>query len=78
VSDWFELNRDSLYTLLAAYVTKHHRRKMIGAEQPLFGIAKVRVPPSSICAMTHVDHSARVQTVLVNRKIDYRAAGAPD
>ncbi len=54
---------DSPYMLLVAPVRKEHRRAMTAAEQALFGIDKLNVPRSAIPAVTHVDYSARVQTV---------------
>jgi carbamoyltransferase len=63
VSDWFELDRESPYMLLVADVVKRRRRAMTGGEQALFGIDKLNVARSEIPAVTHVDYSARVQTV---------------
>ena len=63
VAEWFELDDDSPYMLLVADVRARHRIKMSADEQRLFGIDKLNVPRSSIPAVTHVDHSARVQTV---------------
>ena len=63
VSDWFELDTDSPYMLLVADVVKRRRRQMTAQEQALFGIDKLNVPRSDIPAVTHVDYSARVQTV---------------
>jgi carbamoyltransferase len=63
VSDWFELECDSPYMLLVADVVKPRRREMTGEEQRLFGIDKLNVPRSDIPAVTHVDYSARIQTV---------------
>jgi carbamoyltransferase len=63
VSDWFELNDDSPYMLLVAGVKEQHRRVMTDREQQLFGIDKLNVVRSTIPAVTHVDYSARVQTV---------------
>jgi carbamoyltransferase len=63
VSDWFELDDDSPYMLLVADVKRELRRKMTTEEQALFGINKLSVPRSQIPAVTHVDYSARVQTV---------------
>lgn len=63
VSDWFELDCDSPYMLLVADVLDEHRRTMTPQEQQLFGIDKLNVSRSSIPAVTHVDYSARVQTV---------------
>ena len=63
VAEWFDLDCDSPYMLLVADVAKHHRRDMTDEERALFGIAKLNVPRSDIPAVTHVDYSARVQTV---------------
>src|SRR5579871_1738535 len=63
VADWFELDCDSPYMLLVANVRKEHRRTMTEEEQALFGIDKLNVQRSDIPAVTHVDYSARVQTV---------------
>jgi carbamoyltransferase len=63
VRDWFELDRDSPYMLLVANVRKERCRKLTPAEQALFGIEKLNTVRSEIPAVTHVDYSARVQTV---------------
>jgi carbamoyltransferase len=63
VADWFELDGDSPYMLLVADVVQKRRRTMTEAEQALFGIDKLNVPRSDIPAATHVDYSARIQTV---------------
>jgi carbamoyltransferase len=63
VADWFELDEDSPYMLLVADVVKRRRRQMTNEEQSLFGIDKLNVPRSDIPAVTHIDYSARVQTV---------------
>jgi carbamoyltransferase len=63
VADWFELDSDSPYMLLVADVRKDKRRQMTAAEQALFGIDKLNVARSEIPAVTHVDYSARIQTV---------------
>jgi len=63
VSDWFELDTDSPYMLLVADVKKERRRRMTNEEEQLFGIDKLNVARSDIPAVTHVDYSARVQTV---------------
>ncbi|MCU0935332.1 MAG: carbamoyltransferase [Gammaproteobacteria bacterium] len=63
VADWFELDGDSPYMLLVADVAKGRRRAMSDEEQALFGIEKLNVPRSDIPAVTHVDYSARIQTV---------------
>jgi len=63
VAGWFDLDADSPYMLLVADVARQHQREMTPAEQGLFGIEKLNVPRSSIPAVTHVDYSARIQTV---------------
>jgi carbamoyltransferase len=63
VAEWFELDTDSPYMLLTAGVTPCHRRPMTHAQQELFGIDKLNVVRSDIPAVTHVDYSARIQTV---------------
>jgi carbamoyltransferase len=63
VSDWFEIESDSPYMLLVADVVKNRRREMTEEESKLFGIDKLNVPRSEVPAITHVDYSARVQTV---------------
>ena len=63
VGDWFEHGTDSPYMLFVADVQTDKRRVMTEAENNLFGIAKLNVPRSSIPAVTHVDYSARIQTV---------------
>jgi carbamoyltransferase len=63
VSDWFEIESDSPYMLLVADVVKRRRREMTEEESNLFGIDKLNIPRSEVPAITHVDYSARVQTV---------------
>ena len=63
VADWFEIDGDSPYMLLVADVVEERRRAMTKEEAALFGIDKLNVPRSEIPAVTHVDYSARVQTV---------------
>ncbi|MGD9922718.1 MAG: carbamoyltransferase [Pseudorhodoplanes sp.] len=63
VAEWFDLDSDSPYMLLVADVVARRQRRMTAEEQALFGIEKVNVPRSDIPAVTHVDYSARVQTV---------------
>ena len=60
---WFEIDADSPYMLLVADVAKEHRIAMTEEQQKLFGIDKLNVPRSTVPAVTHVDYSARVQTV---------------
>jgi carbamoyltransferase len=63
VSDWFEMETDSPYMLLVADVAKDKRKQVADNMRDLFGIQKLNVPRSMIPAVTHVDYSARVQTV---------------
>ncbi len=63
VADWFELAGDSPYMLVVADVVESRRRAMSEAERNLFGIDKLNIPRSDIPAVTHVDYSARIQTV---------------
>ena len=63
VADWFELEADSPYMLLVADVKRNRRRSITAEQKKLFGIDKLNVVRSDIPAVTHVDYSARVQTV---------------
>jgi carbamoyltransferase len=63
LSEWFELDVDSPYMLLVAPVRAEHRVAMTAEQQRLFGIEKLNVPRSTLPAVTHVDYSARIQTV---------------
>ena len=63
VNDWFELNDDSPYMLLVSEVKKDKQIKMNVEDEKLFGIDKLNIKRSSIPAITHVDYSARIQTV---------------
>lgn len=63
VSDYFEIDRESPYMLLVAPVKEELRTIMTDEQEKLFGIDKLMVPRSAIPAITHVDYSARVQTV---------------
>lgn len=85
VADWFELDRDSPYMLLVAGVKDSRRIAMTQAQQSLFGIDKLKVPRSQIPAVTHIDYSARIQTVHADTNPRYhrvlaefkRATGCP-
>ena len=63
VSEYFEMDADSPYMLLVAPVAEKRRRAVQPDQQKLFGIDLLNVPKSDIPAVTHVDYSARVQTV---------------
>ncbi len=63
LADWFELDADSPYMMIVAPVQGERRRAMTDDEQALFGIDKLNVVRSEIPAITHVDYSARIQTV---------------
>ncbi|MEA5496800.1 MAG: carbamoyltransferase [Limnoraphis robusta] len=63
VSDYFEMNCPSPYMLLVAPIQENLRISMTAEQQQLFGIDKLNIPRSEIPAITHVDYSARVQTV---------------
>ena len=73
VGEWFDINEDSPYMLLVADVLDKHRIAMTPEQQQLFGIAKLNVPRSSIPAVTHVDYSARIQTVHSDTNPRYHA-----
>ena len=63
VSEYFEIDDDSPYMLQVAQVNEDEQRAMSETEKSLFGIDKLNVPRSTIPAVTHVDYSARIQTV---------------
>ena len=63
VAQWFEMEADSPYMLLVAGVLPERRIPMTAEQEKLFGIEKLNVPRSDIPAVTHVDYSARIQTV---------------
>ena len=63
LKSWFEINNDSPYMLLVSQVKKEKQIRMSTEDQKLFGIEKLNVKRSSIPAITHVDYSARIQTV---------------
>jgi carbamoyltransferase len=73
VAEWFELDQDSPYMLMVADVAKKHRLDAAGADAGLFGIEKLKVPRSTIPAVTHVDYSARIQTVHAETNPRYHA-----
>ncbi len=73
VEDWFEIDCDSPYMLMVADVIKDRRRVMTEEEDKLFGIDKLNVPRSDIPAVTHVDYSARIQTVHADTNPRYHA-----
>jgi carbamoyltransferase len=70
VTTWFDIDNESPYMLFVANVVKDKRIRMTGEERALFGIEKLNIPRSEIPAVTHVDYSARVQTV--NKKTNPR------
>ena len=63
VSSWFEMDCDSQYMLLVAPVRKDKRIPLTEEQERLFGIEKLNIPKSEIPSVTHVDYSARIQTV---------------
>ena len=63
VSDWFEINSESPYMLLVADIKKSKQLQMTNEQKNLFGIDKLNVKRSNIPSVTHVDYSARIQTV---------------
>ncbi len=63
VGEWFDLDRESPYMLLVAAVKRERHKQMTDSEESLFGIDKLNVVRSDIPAVTHVDYSARVQTI---------------
>ena len=73
VADWFELEDDSPYMLMVADVAASRRLEPADADSTLFGIDKLKVPRSTIPAVTHVDHSARIQTVHADTNPRYHA-----
>ena len=73
VGEWFEHETDSPYMLLVADVQSDKRRSMTAEEEKLFGIDKLNVPRSSVPAITHVDYSARIQTVHADTNPKYHA-----
>lgn len=73
VSEYFEIDRESPYMLLVAPVREEHRTPMTDEQEKLFGIDKLNIERSSIPAITHVDYSARIQTVHPDDNAAYHA-----
>jgi carbamoyltransferase len=71
VSEYFELDKPSPYMLVVADVKKERQKKMNEAEEKLWGIDKLNIVRSDIPAITHVDYSARIQTVSKNTNLLY-------
>ena len=71
LSKWFELDSDSPYMLLVANVHKTIRKEMTNEEKKLFGIDKLNIKRSDIPAVTHIDYSARIQTVHEDTNLKY-------
>ncbi|MGE5847379.1 MAG: carbamoyltransferase [Ignavibacteria bacterium] len=63
VCEWFEMNHESPYMLLVAEVKKEKQRQMTSKEKDLWGIDQLNVVRSEVPAITHIDYSARIQTV---------------
>ena len=73
VAAWFELDRDSPYMLLVADVRPERRRRLSAAQERLAGLEQLQAPRSEIPAVTHVDYSARIQTVHADTNPRYHA-----
>src|SRR5215510_5529563 len=73
LGEWFELEVDSPYMLLVAPVRTDRRLAMTAEQERLFGIEKLNVPRSTVPAVTHVDYSARIQTVHAETNPRYHA-----
>ena len=73
VSEWFDYKTDSPYMLIVADLIREKRLTMTDEEEGLFGIDKLNVPRSSVPAITHVDYSARIQTVHLDTNPRYHA-----
>ena len=71
VSDWFDLNIDSPYMLLVANIKDEKTIEMTNEQKILFGIDKLNIKRSEIPAITHVDYSARIQTVHAETNVKY-------
>jgi carbamoyltransferase len=73
VAEWFELDGDSPYMQIVADVLPKHRRPAIPGDEKLFGIERLNIPRSDIPAVTHVDYSARIQTVHADTNARFHA-----
>lgn len=73
MADWFNMDYDSPYMLLVDLVREDRRRTMTAEEEALFGIDKLNVVRSQIPAVTHIDYSARIQTVHADTNPRYHA-----
>ena len=73
VGEWFEYYADSPYMLLVADLQNNKRRTITAEEEALFGVKKLDIPRSSVPAITHIDFSARIQTVHVDTNPRYHA-----
>jgi len=71
LSEWFDINVDSPYMLLVANIVKEKKIEMTSDQKKLFGIDKLNIKRSEIPAVTHVDYSARIQTVSKNTNQRY-------
>ena len=71
VSKWFEIDNDSPYMLFTANVKKDKCNLMTKEDEALFGIDKLNIPRSSVPAITHIDYSARIQTVHADTNLRY-------
>ena len=71
LSKWFDLNCDSPYMLLVANIKEDKKVEMTESEKKLFGIDKLNIKRSEIPAITHVDYSARIQTVHKETNLRY-------
>ena len=71
LSNWFDLDCDSPYMLLVADIKENKKKEMNESEKKLFGIEKLNIKRSSIPAVTHVDYSARIQTVHEDTNLKY-------
>ena len=71
LSNWFDLDCDSPYMLLVADIKENKKKEMNESEKRLFGIEKLNIKRSDIPAVTHVDYSARIQTVHKNTNPKY-------